>query len=152
MKKFNLLAIAVCGYLLAGCASTPMTSASLDSEAKQFTPEPGKANIYVSRDSAIIGGILKFQTMLDGRPVGALAPGTYQLLSVPPGKHTVYASSEENVQHQKVMVEAGKSYFFRVSVTTGWWSGRAFLEPVPEEKQGQKQVLGLKRAEATTYP
>lgn len=149
MKKFNLLAIAVCGYLLTGCASAPMTSAALDSEGKQFTPEPGKANIYVGRTSA--GGILKFQTMLDGRPVGDLAPSTYQLLSVPPGKHTVYASSEENIQHQKVMVEAGKNYFFKVSVTMGWWSGRAFLEPVTEE-EGHKLVLSLKRAEATTYP
>jgi hypothetical protein len=149
MKKFNPLAIAVCGYLLAGCASVPMTSASLDSEAKQFTPKPGMASIYVCRTSA--GGVLKFQTMLDGRPVGGLVSNTYQMLSVPPGKHTVYASSEENVQHHKVMAEAGKNYFFKISVTMGWGSGRALLEPVTEE-EGQKLVLSSKRAETTTYP
>jgi hypothetical protein len=149
MKKFNLLAITVCGSLLAGCATAPMTSASLDAEAKQFAPEPGKANIYVSRTSA--GGVLQFQAMLDGRPVGDLAPSTFQLLSVPPGKHTVYVSSEENVQHQSVMAEAGKNYFFKVSVTRGWKRGRALLEPLTEE-QGQKLVLSLRRAETTTNP
>lgn len=149
MKKLNLLAIAVGYSLLVGCASVPMTTSSLDSAAKQFAPEPGKASIYINRGGGM-GTAIVFQTILDGRIIGALAPHTYQLLSVTPGEHTLAVTGVENVQQQKVIAEAGKNYFFNVSVSMGWVSGHAHLDPVTQE-QGRKQVLDSKRADATTY-
>jgi uncharacterized protein DUF2846 len=128
MKKMNLFVMAVCGFLLAGCASVPMTSAPLDSQAKQFAPEAGKSSIYVYR-SGIIGQALVFQVMLDGRIVGAVAPDTYQLLSVPPGDHTVAVFSPENLQQQKVTAVGGRNYFFKVTVSMGWATGHANIDP-----------------------
>ncbi|MEZ6243599.1 MAG: DUF2846 domain-containing protein [Phycisphaerales bacterium] len=149
MRKHCLLACVLATALLGGCASVPMTSASLDSEAKNFTPEPGKASIYVNRGGGI-GTALVFQTVLDGRIVGSLAPHTYQLLSVPPGEHTLAVTSAENVEQMQFTADAGENYFFKVSVSMGWATGHARLEAIDEER-GRKQVLSSKRAEATTY-
>ena len=82
--------------------------------------------------------------------MGSLAPNTYQLLSVSPGEHTVTMTGGENVQQEKVTAEAGKNYFFRVSVHMGWMVGRVHIDPINEE-QGRKQVMGSKRAETTMY-
>jgi hypothetical protein len=148
MKILNLLALAVCSFLLAGCATAPMTSTSLDAEAKQFTPDPGMANIYLIRNFNLIAKNNEYKTTLDGRFAGVLAPGTYQLLSVPPGEHVLSWGG----QH-KVTVEAGKNYFFDVeaSMPLALLVGDiSKLESLPEE-QGRKEVLNLKRAEATSY-
>ena len=82
MKELVLLTGVVCSALLAGCASAPMTSASLDEEGKKFTSEPGRANIYVARPKKFVGAAVKTETSLDERPAGPLAPGTYHLLRV----------------------------------------------------------------------
>lgn len=149
MKKLNLLVIAVFILLLFGCTSVPMTNSSLDSVAKQFNPEPGKASIYINRGRGI-GSQFVIQTVLDGRIVGALAPYTYQLLSVTPGEHTLATTGARDVQQQKLKVEAGKNYFFEVSISMGWSSISTHFNPVTEE-QGRAQVLYSKRADATIY-
>ncbi|MDW8308470.1 MAG: DUF2846 domain-containing protein [Verrucomicrobiales bacterium] len=150
MKQGTLVVIGLCGMLLGGCASVPMTSASLDSEAKTFTPPPGKANIYVNRGGGL-GTAVTVQVILDGRVVGALAPNTYMLLSVPPGEHVLSTGAgAEKVEIQKLNAEAGKNYFYRVSLAMGWVMARVHLRPMTEE-EGRKAVLGSKRAEAVTF-
>ena len=149
MKRIKLTIWLVGIGLLAGCASVPMTSPTLDSQAKAFTPEPGKANIYVNRGGGM-GSALEFQVVLDGRISGSLAPHTFQLLSVSPGAHTLLVQGAENVQQQKLDAEAGKNYFYRVSVHMGWASGRAHLDPL-SEIEGRKEVMDSKRAEAVSY-
>ena len=76
MRKLSSLMLIACSALLVGCASVPMTSAALDSEAKKFIAEHGKANIYVNRGGEL-GRSSVFPTLLDGRIVGSLAPNTY---------------------------------------------------------------------------
>lgn len=150
MKKLIFPALAVCGALLAGCASVPMTSATLDSEGKKFSPEAGKASIYINRGGGL-GTAVTVQTLLDGRMVGALAPDTYQLLSVAPGDHVISTGAgAETVEMQKVTAEAGTNYFFKVSLSMGWAAPRVHLKPMTEE-EGRKAVASSKRAEAVTY-
>lgn len=149
MNKLILLAFVIGSGLFAGCASVPMTSSTLDSEAKNFNPEQGKVNIYIQRGGGM-GLILVFQTVLDGRIAGSLAPDTFQLLSVSPGEHTVAVSGMENTQEQKLTAEAGKDYFYRVTVHMGWETGRAHIDPMSED-EGRKAVMSSKRAEATSY-
>jgi len=152
MKKLNILAIAVGSFLLAGCATAPMTSASSDAEAKQFKPDPGMASIYIFRNFALetLGNANDYKTMLDGRFTGVLAPGTYQLLTVPPGEHVLsLAGSHED----KVTVEAGKNYFFKITypVAMRLVFGDVFNFESVSEEQGRKEILNLRRAEATSY-
>ena len=150
MNKFSLLAIGFASALLVGCASVPMTSATLDADAKRFTPEPGQANIYVHRGGGL-GTAVNVQTLLDGRVVGSLAPNTYQLLTVAPGQRVLSTGAgAESVEMQKIIAEAGKNYFFRVSLAMGWAAPRVHLKPMSED-EGRKEVTGSKRAEAVTY-
>ena len=144
-----IVAACISSTLVGGCASVPMTSESLDMEAKKFIPDQDKASIYVYRGAGL-GTAVLFQTILDGRVVGSLAPNTYQLLSVSPGQHTVTVTSQENTQQQKVLAEAAKTYYFRVTVDMGWITARVLLQPVTEE-EGRRGVVASKRAETTSY-
>jgi len=150
MNKLNVLALMVCGALLAGCASVPMASAHLDLEAKKFIPDPGKASVYVSRGVGTAWGY-PVQIVLDGRIVGSLAQSTYQMLRVPPGDHIISTGGQfENVDQVKFTAEAGKDYFFDVGFGMGWAQPRVHLEQLGEE-EGRKAVTGSKRAESANY-
>ena len=149
MHRFMLMALLVGSGLLAGCASVPMTSPALDLTAEIFTPESGKASIYVTR-SGFTGAALIIQVVLDGRIAGSLAPGTFQLLSVPPGKHIIATIATENIDQHELVAEAGKNYFYRTSLSMGFATGHVHIDPISEEV-GHKEVMSSKRAEATTY-
>ncbi len=158
MNKLNLLAIVIYSSLLVGCATVPMASDSLDTDAKRFTPEPNKGSIYVNRGGGIAGSALLLQAILDGRIVGSLAPNTFLSLSVPPGEHTIAVTVYNNIQQQKVavdiqqqnvMVETGKNYFFEVSASMGWGHANVNIDSLTE-KQGLKQVFSSERAVDTT--
>ncbi len=146
----HLALLAFSSAALVGCGTVPIAPANLDSQAKTFTPEPGKASIYVMRGGSIRGYSYVIKTVLDGRLAGSLARDTYQLVSVPPGEHDITVTSSENEQRQKLTAEAGKNYFFKVSVAMGWMAPRVHIEAASEE-EGRRQVSGSKRAETTTY-
>lgn len=115
MKKLFLLVFIGCSALLAGCGSIPMTSDSLDSDAKKFQPEPGQASIYINRKKAFLGCAENAQSVMDGRVIGWLTPGTYQLISVAPGEHTITLSGQSyDDDLKKFKTEEGKNYFFDV--------------------------------------
>ena len=164
MKALGLFTNVVCSILLFGCAATaPMTSASLDAQAKTLTPETGRANVYVARPGTFVGAALAVQTLLDDRPAGSLAPGTYQLLSVAPGKHVISTILEAPAGQRTgspvilgperafgyVTAEAGKNYFFELSLGSGLNPEqlRSTLQLISEQA-GREVILRLKRAEA----
>jgi len=150
MKKLHILILLVCSVFFVDCLHVQMTSPSLDSDAKKFEPEPGKGNIYINRISQWYGYDFAFQTLLDGRVVGALAPKTYLMLSVAPGKHIVAVSGADNVTQQTVNVESGKNYFFEARCTLSGSNGQYSLRLISEE-QGRKEVTDSKRSEGATY-
>lgn len=150
MKKSIFLALMACSALLAGCVSVPLTSASLDSDAKKFQPEAGKSSMYINRKNAIFGGGVMVQSVVDGRMVGSLAPGTYQLISVAPGEHIVTTSGQfYGVKQTRVNTEQGKNYFFDISVGIGWITPNINIKRT-EEEEGRKCVTASKRAETST--
>ena len=149
MKELVLLAGIACSALLVGCASAPMTSASLDQEGKKFTSEPGRASIYVARPGKFVGGALNVETSLDGRSVGPLAPGTYQLMSVAPGRHAVSTVIAGIPAFGHVTAEADKNYFFKITLSMKFLEPRHDLGLITEE-EGRAVIMRLKRAE-TSY-
>jgi hypothetical protein len=56
----------------------------------------------------------------------------------------------ENTEQQKLTTEAGKNYFYRVTVHMGWSNARARVNSMTED-EARKLVKDLKRAEASTY-
>jgi len=146
MKVFRWLFIICVGCaVLAGCATVPMASLDKDLEAKSFTPESGKANLYIARRNAYFGSAITFRIMVDGKPIGSIGPGTYHLISIEPGQHNILVSSNENSDQIIFEAAAEKNYYFRVLVLMGLLTARTGLEPM-DEVSGQLLVIDAKRA------
>jgi subtilase family serine protease len=150
MKKLFMLSLLVSNVIFTGCVNVQMTPSDLDSDAKKFEPQSDKANIYINRIGQWFGYGFAFETSLDGRIVGSLAPKTYIMLSVSPGEHTIALSNVGNVTQQTVKVEPGKNYFFEASCIFGASNGQYDLKLISED-QGRDEVAKSKRSEAVSY-
>ncbi len=122
----------------------PVAPVTEDTEAKAFAPPPGKAGVYIARNSILAYGVL-FQIIVDGKMVGGIAKDTYHWLAVEPGEHSVVVMSRENQDMVEFTAEEGQNYFYIVEPGMGWGSARANIKPL-EEGEGQKVVEGCKLA------
>ena len=97
--------------LLAGCAQLPPSPQ--DIEAKKFESMPGKAAIYVVRDSMSVG--LGAPLWLDQGAQITMFPGNYHRWVVEPGSHTISGIGASTASIT-IQAQAGKIYFvhFRV--------------------------------------
>ena len=151
MNRLKLIALAALSALLTGCASVPTTSAARDADAKKFQPEPGHANIYINRRNVFVGGAILALTQADDRVVGPLAPGTFQLVHTPPGKHLIMALNQfHEVEQIEITTEKDKNYFFDLSVTMGLLHPGVKIKQIADD-EGRKGVLASKRAETFDY-
>jgi hypothetical protein len=147
----NALAIVVLLLLGGGCASVTMDSSSADAQAKQFTPASGTASLYFCRDSGIAGNQVA-QVQMDGLVIGSLAKDTFLIVSVNPGHHVAAVAGRSNSEQLPIDAEAGKNYFFNVSIT---WAGVGVRHRNIEfmsEADGRNAVNKAKRAAAATNP
>jgi hypothetical protein len=119
--------------LVSGCAATiDLASAEDDAAAKRFTTPQGESNIYITRKEQFTGSAVLFQVAVDGRMQGGIAPGTYHVVSVAPGLHSVSVTTSENQSMQKVDTLAGENYFFEVKPKMGWIAARAEVVQLTE--------------------
>lgn len=120
---------------VSGCAATVELAAPMqDDAAKTFVAPDGKANIYVTRENQFKGSAILFQIVVDGRVKGGIAPGTYHLVSVDPGLHSVSVTTAENQSTEHVDAVAGQNYFFEVKPKMGWAAARAEVVPMSESE------------------
>ena len=144
---FKTLAIATLSLFLISCTATvPLMPDRFDEEAETFEPQAGVANIYVVRDGRFAGSAVLFQIMLDGKIKGSVAPGTYLLLEVGDGSHTVAVMTRENVDRVRLETRTGSNYFIEVEPKMGWLEARVILTEIDASK-GRKLVIEGKRAE-----
>ena len=141
MKKSILAPIVFLTLFLGGCVSVPMAPNEADSQAKTFTTEPGKANIYVYRNETM-GGAIAMPVNLNGEMAGKTGPNTYFMWSVDPGKHVIQ-SVTENTSEITIDARAGQNHFVWQEVKMGVWMARSLLQEVSEE-QGRAGVLECK--------
>ncbi len=94
----------------------PVAPVTEDTEAKAFAPPPGKAGVYIARNSILAYGVL-FQIIVDGKMVGGIAKDTYHWLTVEPGEHSVVVMSRENQDMVEFTAEEGQNYFYIVELT-----------------------------------
>ena len=133
-------------FLLIGCASVPMAPMDIDAKAKEFSPEPNKASLYVYRNENF-GAAIPMTVSVNGKTLGQTAAQTYFRLNIMPGQYTV-ESYTENVSSLPLSVEAGKNYFVWQEVKMGMWAARSMLQQV-DESTGRAGVVESKLIAST---
>lgn len=135
MKK--MIAAALVAVSLVGCASVPMADSKQNAAAKTFAVPADKAGIYVYRNESMGGGV-KMDVAVDGKPVGQTVAKTFLYTEVAPGKHTV-ASTAENTDTVDVDAKAGTLTYIWQEVKMGVLYARNKLHVV-DEAEGKKGV------------
>ena len=129
-RKIMLVGLLVSTALVSGCATVPMASVERDTQSKTFSVKPDKANIYVYRSESM-GGAVKMDVDIDGKPIGQTVAKSYFAMEVAPGKHTL-TSKAENDSILDVEAEAGKNYFVWQEVKMGLLYARNKLQLVDD--------------------
>ena len=119
MRNFAAAFSLVLMLLLSGCASVPMAPLDQDSRAKDFSPIPNKASLYIYRNESF-GAAIPMTVSVNGKALGQTAAQTYFRLNLTPGKYNV-ESHAENVSNLPLTTEAGKNYFVWQEVKMGMW-------------------------------
>ncbi|MBT3067519.1 DUF2846 domain-containing protein [Rhodoferax sp. U11-2br] len=141
MKKF--IALAAVTLSLVGCASVNMGDAKQDASAKKFTAPKDNTAVYIYRNESM-GGAVKMDVELDGKPIGQTAAKTFLYKEVAPGKHTL-SSKAENTDSLEIDAKPGALLYIWQEVKMGVLYARTKLHLV-DATQGQKGVLESKLA------
>lgn len=141
MKKFATVLSVLLVVLISGCASVPMAPLEQDTKAKDFSPIPDKASVYIYRNESL-GAAIPMTVMVNGKALGQTAAQTYFRLNLTPGKYKI-ESHAENVSSLPLTTEAGKNYFVWQEVKMGMWMARSLLQQT-DEATGQAGVLESK--------
>lgn len=104
-----------------------------------------KATVYVYRKEKAFGYALEPSVFLDGQRVAAMDNGRYFALVLEPGSHIVQSNEKESKIEQTF--EAGKVYFAKINIVTGFAKGHGHIALVSEE-QGRKDMARLKPLDA----
>lgn len=146
MKKVVLLCMAILVAMLTGCASVPMASLDQDAKAKDFTPRPDKATLFIYRNETF-GAAIPITVSVNERTIGQTASKTYFRFNVNPGRYKIKAHAE-NVAELSVDAIAGRNYYIWQEMKMGMWSARANLTQV-DDSTGQAGVSESKLIAST---
>lgn len=136
---FNKYVVAALFVLnLVGCASVPMGDSKQDAALKTFASKQNVAGLYIYRNESI-GGAVRMDVEVDGKPLGQTAAKTYIYTEVTPGEHSV-TSKSENDDTLEINAAAGKLYYIWQEVKMGVLYARTKLHLVSED-EGKKGVL-----------
>jgi len=131
MKRRCLPALLALALLAGGwkptIAPTAVRSATAqdDKAAKQFTPDPAQALVYVYRTNAFVGKNAKSQLVVDNNMVATNENGRFIVVSMAPGAHALMSLAAQEGNGAAMLVhnsrkkavelnaEAGKIYFFQ---------------------------------------
>ena len=118
-----------------------MASTGADTAAKQFSPLPDKANVFIYR-SEIIGSAIKMGLYLNDAPIVQTVAKTYTNLQLAPGQYRIRSHAENNSE-LTLDAKAGEIYFIWQEVKMGIMSARCSLKLVDAET-GRKGVNSCK--------
>ncbi|HTX72513.1 MAG TPA: DUF2846 domain-containing protein [Rectinemataceae bacterium] len=134
------ISVLLLGTLIAGLAMAQAASKDAEAAAKSFAPPDGKVNIYVSRDTSSFGKLIQFKVLVDDKELGSIAQGTFFLIVVDPGKHSVKVVSTTNTAKAELDTVAGKNYFFEVKAVSGFPAAQASMSRVIIDAMGRLMV------------
>ncbi|HET7775520.1 MAG TPA: DUF2846 domain-containing protein [Azospira sp.] len=138
MKKIVLAVLAGAVLALTGCASVPMGDPQKDAALKTFAAKKDMAGLYIYRNESM-GGAIRMDVEVDGKPLGQTAAKTYLYTELTPGKH-VLTSKAENDFSLDLEVLPGKLYYVWQEVKMGILYARSKLQLV-DEKEGKAGVM-----------
>src|SRR6185295_5032907 len=95
--------------------------------------------VYVYRRKEFNTRNMQPSVYVDGREVARMDDGKFFIVTLEPGKHTVFVNKEYS--GAEVDMKPGEEYYFRVSIKPGFWKGRGEVDFVQKE-QG---VLEIKK-------
>ena len=107
------------------------TRAQEDSLAKNFTPTPGKAIVYIIRPS-IMAAAIEMRLDCDSFFVGWINPKTYLFTVLDSGDHTFIAKSE-NKSTLKIHLDGGQKYYLEQDAKMGIMYARTKLRIITPE-------------------
>jgi hypothetical protein len=150
----RLMLLSLC-LMISGCVSAamiltppnvPLAPQQTDVEAKRFQPQLGKASIYVIREDIFAEQAVLFQVNLDGKDQGKLSRGTYFLFTVPPGKHDVVFTGNENKGTETIYAVEGGIYYLEIRPKSGMRAPSTHIFRI-DQQRGRELVLKGRRAE-----
>jgi hypothetical protein len=144
IRKLVAASLVAVAMTLTGCASVNMGDAKQDAALKTFKIAPDKAGVYIYRNESI-GGAVKMDVELDGKPIGQTAAKTYLYKEITPGKHAIVSKSENDFSLE-VDAKPGALLYVWQEVKMGVLYARTKLHLV-DEIEGRKGVNETKLAE-----
>jgi hypothetical protein len=141
VKNVAIAFSAILIFLLSGCASVPMASLDQDIKAKNFSPVPNKASLYIYRNESF-GAAIPMTVSVNGKVLGQTAAQTYFRLNLTPGRYNV-ESHAESISNLLFTTEAGKNYFVWQEVKMGMWMAGSLLQQT-DETRGRAGVMESK--------
>ncbi|HUX13971.1 MAG TPA: hypothetical protein VMW87_13150 [Spirochaetia bacterium] len=145
-----IIAVVLTATVLFGCATTTgvqLANSDSDSAAKQFKPPAGKANLYLAMSEG--SSSAPAEIFVDGKDAGQVGPGTFLLLALDPGGHTMSAGSNDTSARTDFDLEAGRNYFYTVNVSSTFLTMKASITIVLLEPMGKLMIRQSKRAQGT---
>ena len=150
--RLKLFSVSLSLWLLAGCAGVATASDEESVAARDFTPIPDKALVFLYRPSQALGAAIATEIKVNGITAGGTGPGTFFRWEVKPGVYAFSAQTQESFQNVQVNAEAGKLYFLRQTERLGFTTGgRVGLVQV-DEATGKKAVGKLKMLYSAYVP
>jgi len=144
--KIKIALVALCAFLVVGCASVQMESIEESNKAKAFDPpSEGKSGLYIYRSGGP-GTILKKDIFVNDRCIGESAPNVFFYQEVSGGEqHKISTESEFSPNDLFVDTVSGENYFIKQYIKMGVFVGGANLKLVDQE-QGKRDVSKLMMA------
>lgn len=135
-SKSKARAVADAAWARAGCgADTIHFSVKMDKNRHTVAePESGKALVYVFEEDLTGGGLPTTRIGVDGKWVGGNVPESYLFFPAAPGVHRLCSNCQGWPKLGAAVdftAEEGKSYFFRVKISSSGNDAFA-VEQVPE--------------------
>ena len=116
-------------FLVLFCLGFALTLVAQD---KPAAPAPGApavdathAMIFVYRHKQFAGSGLEPSVYLDENQVARMDNGRFFVIKVAPGKHTIRSNDKQSGIEMELV--AGKSYYVKVEIATGFWKGHGRL-------------------------
>jgi opacity protein-like surface antigen len=113
--------------------------------AKQASPPPGQALIYIFRDEDPVAEAT-VPVMLDGHRIGETGPRTFLLATVTPGMHYLI-SGDKIIATLRLQCEPGETYFISQRALVGVYPVRTQLDIV-DDAVGRKAIEQIQLAAA----
>lgn len=138
---------------MSGNRKTTVADSGAKAQALQFVPEPGRGRIVVYRAS-LTNPMVGYDVEVDELAAAQLRPKQFTVVSVPAGRHTVFADipsgpSVSATPPLAVEVGEGAILFFRTRMKMEMTRNSVVLDPQPDNAATRAEVGRLALVESS---